>query len=62
MEVLYWCDRFKSYLFTSACKNRLIRNRCDRKKSHGERQKINMRMRFGQIWCDVKTGATFGVI
>ena len=40
-----------------------FRNRCDRKKSPGKRQKkINMRVRFGQTWCDIKTGATFGVI
>jgi hypothetical protein len=40
-----------------------FRNRCDRKKSPGKRQKtINKRVRFGRTWCDIKTGATFGVI
>ncbi len=34
-----------------------------RNKSPGRRRKtINMRVRFGQTWCNVKIGVTFGVI
>ena len=62
MDFFHWCDRFESLLLQVHAKTDTLGIGVIGRSHLVKDEKNNTRVRFGQIWCDIKTGVTFGVI